>query len=60
MNADVATEVQAQAQAGGVTKGVTVHEDDDIFGEEGQADNNADTNEDDTDTNKSGRTPFKS
>jgi hypothetical protein len=48
MNADVAT------------KGVTVHEDDDLFGEEGTADNNADTSEDDTDTNKSGRTPFKS
>jgi hypothetical protein len=59
MHADVATEVQAQAQAGVVTKGMTVHEDDDLFGEEGTADNNADTIEDNTDTNKSGCTPFK-
>ena len=43
MNADVATEVQAQAQAGVVTEGVAVHEDDDIFGEEGTADDNDDT-----------------
>ena len=37
MNVDVATEVQAQAQAGVVTEGVTVHEDDNIIGEEGTA-----------------------
>jgi hypothetical protein len=60
MNADVATEVQEQAQAGVVTKGVTVHECDDLFGEEGTADNNAETIANNTDTIESGRTPFKS
>ena len=60
MNAAVATDVQVQAQAGVVTEGVTVHEDDDIFGEVGTADNNDDTIEYNTETNKSGCTPFKS
>ena len=39
---------------------MTVHEDDDIIGEEGTADSNDDTIEDNTETNKSGPTPFKS
>jgi len=60
MNADVATEVQAQAQAGVVTKGVTVHECVKLFGEEGTADNYAETIANNTDTIESGRTPFKS
>ncbi len=60
MSADVATQVQAQAQAGVVSQGVTVHEDDNLFGEEGTADNNAETIANNTDTIKPGRTPFKS
>ena len=43
-----------------MTEGVTVHEDDNIIREEGTADNNDDTIEDNTDTNKSDHTPFKS
>ena len=60
MIVNVDTEVQAQAQAGVPTEGMIVHEDDDIVGEEGTTDNNDDTIEDNTDTNKSGHTPFKS
>jgi hypothetical protein len=56
----VATQVQAQAQAGVAKQGVTVHEDDDMFVEEGTADNNAAT-EKSNNTNKIDpvRTPFK-
>ncbi len=32
VSADVDTQVQAQAQAGVASQGVTVHEDDDMFG----------------------------
>ena len=58
MNVDVS--ITVQAQAGVVTEGMTVHDDDDVIGEEDTADNNDDTIEDNDDTIKSGRTPFKS
>ena len=58
MNDDVS--ITVQAQAGVVTEGVTVHDDDNVICEEGTADNNDDTVEDNTDTNKSVCTLFKS
>ena len=58
MNVYVSTMVQAQA--GVVTEGVTLHDYDNIIGEEGTADNNNDTILNDNNNTKSARTPFKS
>jgi hypothetical protein len=60
MSSDVATQVQAQAQAGVAKQGVTLHENDDMFVEEGTADNNAATEKSkNTDKVDRVRTPFK-
>jgi hypothetical protein len=59
MSSDVATQVQAQAQAGVAKQGVTLHENDDMFVEEGTADNNAATEKSkNTDKVDPVRTPF--